>query len=125
MPRTQSSVAGAPLQLLFLTLILAQASFRDAVWPEGGDDQFALDIWGPATHPDWQVQQLLADVVVYYFEKSYSRFVDVSFTINSKNCLCGGFLRTESVELVGLVECIAVEARMPGAFKWRRRFGAS
>lgn len=53
------------------------ASFRHAVWPNTSETSTAETIWGSEVHPDWQVQQLLADVVVYYLEKSYARFCEV------------------------------------------------
>lgn len=56
----------------------AQASFRHVVWPEIDSPEVADRIWGAEVHPDWQVQQLLADVAVYYLQKSYARFLNVS-----------------------------------------------
>lgn len=53
------------------------ASFRHAVWPNINDTSTAETIWGSEVHPGWQVQQLLADTVVYYLEKSYARFCEV------------------------------------------------
>lgn len=53
------------------------ASFRHAVWPDEDDSTTAEAIWGSEVHPDWRVQQLLADVVVYYLEKSYARFCEM------------------------------------------------
>ena len=55
-----------------------QVSFRDAVWPDISNSSLADSIWGSSVHPDWQVHQLLADVLVYFIEKSYARFLGVS-----------------------------------------------
>ena len=55
-----------------------QVSFRDAVWPDISNSSLADSIWGSAVHPDWQVHQLLADVLVYFIDKSYARFLVVS-----------------------------------------------
>ena len=54
-----------------------QVSFRDAVWPNDDDSSLAERVWGSNVHPDWQVQQLLADVLVYFIQKSYARFLEV------------------------------------------------
>lgn len=48
------------------------------MWPNDEDSSLAERVWGSAVHPDWQVHQLLADVLVYYFQKSYARFLEVS-----------------------------------------------
>lgn len=61
------------------------ASFRHAVWPDDGDSTTAEAIWGSEVHPDWRVQQLLADVVVYYLEKSYARFCDMYGTVDKSS----------------------------------------
>lgn len=81
---TATNVAGHTMPYTscgFHFSIRHQASFRDAVWPDGSNDTVAMDIWGLGTHPDWQVQQLLADIVVYYIQKSYARFIDVSVAL--------------------------------------------
>ena len=48
------------------------------MWPDLEDSALADRLWGSGVHPDWQVQQLLADVLVYFIEKSYARFLEVS-----------------------------------------------
>lgn len=48
------------------------------MWPNDKDSSLAERVWGSEVHPDWQVHQLLADVIVYYFQKSYARFLEVS-----------------------------------------------
>ncbi|CAM9527097.1 unnamed protein product, partial [Laminaria digitata] len=55
---------------------IPMASFRDAVWPDDDDSALAERVWGNAVHPDWQVHQLLADVMVYFIQKSYARFLE-------------------------------------------------
>ncbi|CAN0305654.1 unnamed protein product, partial [Scytosiphon promiscuus] len=55
---------------------IPMVSFRDAVWPDLEDPALANRLWGNEVHPDWQVQQLLADVMVYFIQKSYARFVE-------------------------------------------------
>ena len=57
-----------------------QVSFRHAVWPDDENPDVADRIWGSEVHPDWQVHQLLADVTVYYLQKSYARFLEVTST---------------------------------------------
>eukprot|EP00904_Undaria_pinnatifida_P003349 jgi/Undpi1/13014/HiC_scaffold_7.g02678.m1 len=54
---------------------IPMVSFRDAVWPDMSNSSLADSIWGSAVHPDWQVHQLLADVLVYFIQKSYARFL--------------------------------------------------
>ncbi|CAM9527033.1 unnamed protein product [Ectocarpus sp. 4 AP-2014] len=56
---------------------IPMVSFRDAVWPHKEDYAAAEDIWGHSVHPDWQVHQLMADVVAYYLQLSYARFLEV------------------------------------------------
>ena len=58
------------------------ASFRHAVWPVDENSSTADAVWGKKIHPSWQVHQLLADVVVYYLQKSYARFCDVHGTVD-------------------------------------------
>ncbi|CAM9361745.1 unnamed protein product [Laminaria digitata] len=55
---------------------IPMVSFRDAVWPDLEDPALANRMWGSDVHPDWQVQQLLADVLVYFIQKSYARFLE-------------------------------------------------
>ncbi|CAB1102602.1 unnamed protein product [Ectocarpus sp. CCAP 1310/34] len=56
---------------------IPMVSFRDAVWPQKEDYAAAEVIWGHSVHPDWQVHQLMADVVAYYLQLSYARFLEV------------------------------------------------
>lgn len=56
---------------------IPMASFRHAVWPVVNDTAVAETIWGTNVHPDWKVHQLMADVVAFYFQKSYARFCEV------------------------------------------------
>lgn len=57
------------------------------MWPDGSNDTLAAYIWGVGIHPDWQVHQLMTDIVVYYIEKSYARFVDVSSSCWKANAI--------------------------------------
>lgn len=57
-----------------------QVSFRHALWPDINKPEVANRIWGEEVHPDWQVHQLMADVVVHYLQRSYARFVEVSYS---------------------------------------------
>ena len=66
-------------------LVDIQVSFRDAVWPDLKDPSLADKLWGSEVHPSWQVHQLLADVLVYYIEKSYARFLEVSASTGKQN----------------------------------------
>lgn len=50
--------------------MVTQISFRDAVWPDLKDPALANRLWESEVHPDWQVHQLLADVLVYFIQKS-------------------------------------------------------
>lgn len=59
-------------------------SFRDVVWPDQEDSALAGRIWGSDVHPDWQVHQLIADVMVHFVEKSYARFFKVGPDTASK-----------------------------------------
>ena len=54
-----------------------QVSFRDEVWPHLNEPALANRLWGARVHPNWQVQQLLADVLVYFIQKSFARFLEV------------------------------------------------
>lgn len=56
---------------------IPMSSFRHAVWPDINDSAFASSIWGTDVHPPWRVHQLLADTLIYYLQKSYSRFAQV------------------------------------------------
>ncbi|CAM9361671.1 unnamed protein product, partial [Laminaria digitata] len=51
-------------------------SFRDAVWPNQEDPTLAAHLWGRGVHPGWQLHQLFADVLVYFIQKSYARFLE-------------------------------------------------
>lgn len=70
--------ATARMSLLCNALHSMQVSFRDAVWPDEEDSALADRLWGSGVHPNWQTQQLLADVLVYFIEKAYARFLEVS-----------------------------------------------
>lgn len=48
------------------------------MWPNDEDSAMADRLWGSDVHPDWQVHQLLADVLVYVIQKSYALFLQVS-----------------------------------------------
>lgn len=65
-----------------------QASFRHAVWPDIKQTSLATRIWGRKVHPDWRVQQLMADLVVYYIQRSHARFLKVSGTTTMQMTLC-------------------------------------
>lgn len=54
-----------------------QVSFPDAVWPVPEDTALAGHLWEPQPHPGWQLHQLFADVLVYFIQKSYARFLEV------------------------------------------------
>ncbi|CAM9468653.1 unnamed protein product [Ectocarpus fasciculatus] len=57
---------------------IPMASFRHVVWPDIEDSSVAATVWGPKAHPAWQVHQLMADVVVYYIQKSRARFLEAN-----------------------------------------------
>ncbi|CAM9420751.1 unnamed protein product [Ectocarpus sp. 13 AM-2016] len=57
---------------------IPMASFRHVVWPDITDSSVADVIWGAKAHPPWQVHQLMADVVVYYMQKSHARFLEAN-----------------------------------------------
>lgn len=62
---------------------IPMVSFRDAVWPNEEYYSFADKIWGPETHPDWITHQLMADVMVYYLQKTYARFLREHGTLSN------------------------------------------
>ncbi|CAM9369461.1 unnamed protein product [Ectocarpus sp. 13 AM-2016] len=59
------------------------ASFRHAVWPDIKQASLATRIWGRKVHPDWRVQQLMADLVVFFIQRSHARFLKVYGTVSN------------------------------------------
>ncbi|CAM9485932.1 unnamed protein product [Ectocarpus sp. 12 AP-2014] len=64
---------------------IPMASFRHAVWPDIKQNSLATRIWGRKVHPDWRVQQLMADLVVFYIQRSHARFLKVYGTVSSNS----------------------------------------